>query len=236
MEIPKKRILLKLTGELFVDTNQSLTASLVNHVIDQMKQLETLYQFALVIGGGNFFRDRTHGKMLGIKSSIGHQIGMMATIMNGLILKDLLEQKNISATILCAMPAPEIGEPISQQAISDNLNEGHTLIFTGGTGNPFFTTDTNAVLRSLQIDADFIYKGTKVNGVFTADPMTNPSAKKLPTVTYREALAQKLAVMDPTAFVLAEQHNKIIRVFNIFEKDGLLKTVHDASFGSIITP
>ena len=202
----KKRILLKLTGEIFLDEEKkSLSSDGVNSLIDQMRQLRDSYQWGIVIGGGNFFRGNQHGKALGIRSSVGHQIGMLGTMMNGLMLKDLLEQKELAAELLCAMPSPEIGKPISQQSINGSLKEDKILIFTGGTGNPYFTTDTTAILRALQINADEVWKGTSVDGIYDADPRTHPDAKKLDHVTFRQAIEQRLGVMDLTAYALAEQ-------------------------------
>lgn len=232
----KKRILLKLTGELFVSSKtKQLAADAVNHLIDQVKQLQKTHQFGIVIGGGNFFRGNVHGKQLGITPSIGHQIGMLATTMNGLILKNLLEQKRVTTSLFCAIPSPEVGAPISQQAIMCALRKEHILVFTGGTGNPFFTTDTNAIVRGLQINAVEIWKGTKVDGVYNSDPATNKNAQLLKTVLYKDALQQKLRIMDSTAFALAEQHKQVIRVFNIFEENSLLKAANNTTFGSTIT-
>lgn len=232
----KKRILLKLTGEIFLNqqTNQ-LDPSFINQVIQQLVQLTPTHQFGIVMGGGNFFRGYEHGTRLGVRPTAGHQVGMLATILNGLILKDLLEQQNCKATLFCAIPTPGIGLPTSQQEIDTALEHDSILIFTGGTGNPFFTTDTNAVLRALQIEADEIWKGTNVDGVYDADPHQNPHAKLLPQLTYTTALERHLAIMDATAFVLAQQHHQTIRVFNIFTHDALLHAARDAHFGSVIT-
>ncbi len=232
----KKRILLKLTGEVFLAPNKnqpSLTT--VNAIITQLKKLSSTHQFGIVIGGGNIFRGKEHGSALGISPSIGHQIGMLGTIMNGLVFYDLLEQRNIASSLLCAIPSPEIGTPISQQTIDKALKQDCCLIFTGGTGNPFFTTDTNAVLRGLQIKADEIWKGTKVDGVYDADPRTHPEARLIKHISYDEALSKKLAIMDATALTLAAQHNCTIRVFNIFTDEPLIRAAQDEQFGSLIT-
>ncbi len=232
----KKRILLKLTGEIFLDAEKkSLSSDMVNDLIDQMRQLKNSYQWGIVIGGGNFFRGNQHGKALGIRSSVGHQIGMLGTMMNGLMLKDLLEQKELAAELLCAMPSPEIGKPISQQTINGSLKEGKILIFTGGTGNPYFTTDTTAILRALQINADEVWKGTSVGGIYDADPRTNPDAKKLDHITFRQAIEQRLGVMDLTAYAMAEQYQEPIRIFDIFTPDALIKAAQDPQFGSTIS-
>lgn len=231
----KKRILLKLTGEIFLDkNNRQLTAHTINNVIKQMKQLHNTYHFGIVVGGGNLFRGSKQGEQLGLDASVGHQIGMLATIMNGLILKDLLEQQDLSTALFCAMPSPEVGKPISQQSIAYALEKNQTLVFTGGTGNPFFTTDTNAILRALQIDANEIWKGTSIDGVYTADPRTNKDAQLIKKITYKQALNDKLGIMDPTAYALAEQYHKTVRVFDIFEKNALIRAAQEPDFGSII--
>lgn len=232
----RKKILLKLTGEIFLDREtKSLSAEAINSVIMQIKKLNHTHQFGIVVGGGNFFRGNEHGKRLGITPSVGHQIGMLATLMNGLILKDLLEQQGLHAALLCAMPAPEIGEAISQQNINHALDHDCTIIFAGGTGNPFFTTDTNAILRSLQIGAAEVWKGTSIDGVYDADPKTNPHAKRLRMVRYCDALEKKLGIMDLTAYAMAEQYDKPVRVFNIFEENALIQAAQNKEFGSIIT-
>lgn len=232
---PKKRILLKLTGEIFLSADKaSLSAHSINHLLAQIKKLSATHLFGIVIGGGNFFRGSLHGAALGMKSASGHEVGMLATMMNGLILKDLLEQQGMQTTLFCAIQCAQIGTPISQQAIDNALRANHVLIFTGGTGNPFFTTDTNAVLRSLQINADEIWKGTTVDGIYEADPRKNPQAKKLKKVSYHDALLNNLGIMDATAYALAEQHKQRIRVFNVFTPNALLHAVEDENFGSII--
>lgn len=232
----KKRILLKLTGEIFLsEDEQTLTSKFAKLLISQIKKLHASYDIGIVIGGGNFFRGSQHGKRLGICSSVGHQIGMLATMMNGLMLKDLLMQEGLSAGLFCAMPSPEIGKPISQQTINSSLQQQKILIFTGGTGNPFFTTDTNAILRALQLHADVVWKGTSVGGVYNADPALDSSAQKLETVSFQEAIDNRLKIMDLTALAMAEQHNVTIRVFDIFAPNALEKAASDPHFGSTIS-
>ena len=232
---PKKRILLKLTGEIFLNKERQLSATFVGTLMKQIKQLHETHLFGIVIGGGNFFRGSQHGTKMGIRSSVGHQIGMLGTMMNGLMLKDLIEQQEIRAELFCAMPSPAIGKPTSQQLIDTALNEGKTMIFTGGTGNPFFTTDTTAILRALQINADEIWKGTTVDGVYDKNPATHSDALLLKHVSYRKALQDKLGVMDLTAYAMAETHNQRIRIFDIFAHNALLQAAQDKEFGSLIS-
>lgn len=231
----KKRILLKITGTIFSDhQTKNLTTSIAILLTQQIKKLLSTHQFGIVIGGGNFFRGNQQGNMLGITPAVSHRIGMLSTIMNGLILKDIMEKQALAISHFCALFCPEIGITITTQNIMNALANNHTLIFTAGTGNPFFTTDTSAVLRALQMQADEIWKGTNVDGVYTADPKKHPSAQLIPILTYKQALEQQLTIMDATAFTLADHYNQRIRIFNIFTPDALYHAAHDNMFGSVI--
>lgn len=230
----KKKILLKLTGTIFLDNEQKLSVNLFKQLAQQIKKLHDTHQFGIVIGGGNFFRGNEHGKRLGLNPSMGHQIGMLATMMNGLMVKDILEQNDLGVSLFCAVPSPEVGAPITHQDIMDAVVNSRILIFTGGTGNPFFTTDTTAVLRALQMQADELWKGTRVDGIYSADPNKDTDAKLLKKVTYGQALQQNLGIMDATAFALAQSYKQKIRVFSIFGPDALLQAASSTNFGSII--
>lgn len=231
----RTKILLKITGELFFNAERSeLSNQYLMPIIQQIKQLAGTHQFGIVVGGGNFFRGSIQGKQLGLSAGVGHQIGMLATMMNGLVLKDLLNQHAMPATVFCAQYMPEIGLAMNQEAIDHALQAGHTLIFVGGTGNPYFTTDTTAILRSLQIDACAVWKGTSVDGIYTADPRKNAHATYLPKVSYEQAIIEKLGIMDSAAYALAQEHKKVIRVFNIFLENSLVNAAHNPHFGSTI--
>ncbi len=231
----KKRILLKITGTILIDQQtKELTTTFIIPLINQIKKLLPTHQFGIVIGGGNFFRGSQQGSKLGITPAVSHKIGMLSTIMNGLIIKDIMEKQMLAISHFCALYCPEIGTPITTQKIMDALNNNYTLIFTAGTGNPFFTTDTSAVLRALQMQADEIWKGTNVDGVYTADPYKNSSAQLIPFLTYKQALDQHLTVMDATAFTLADHYKQRIRIFNIFTPDALCRAAQDNTFGSTI--
>lgn len=235
MHKEKIKILLKLTGELFLDRKtHTLTADGAHNVIKQIKALEETHQFSIVIGGGNFFRGNLHGVKLGINASIGHQIGMLATMMNGLIIQDLLEQHKLPNALFCAMPSPEVGKPIAQQTLEASLEKNETLIFTGGTGNPFFTTDTNAILRALQVGAHEIWKGTHVDGIYNCDPKKNPAAYLVKKMHYAQALQDNIGIMDRTAFALAQEYKQKVRIFNIFTDSALIRAAQDTEFGSLI--
>lgn len=233
---PQKTILLKITGAVLVDeTKQSLSKDLVCSIADQIKELKDSHYFGIVIGGGNFFRGSQHGKQLDITPAVGHQVGMLATVMNGLILKDIFEKHGVTASLFCAIPSGEIGMPISQQAIDHARSKHQCMIFTGGTGNPFFTTDTTAVLRGLQIEADEVWKGTNIDGIYDADPRTNADAKKIKRLTYDQALQQGLRIMDATAYAMAREYHMPMRVFNIFSSNALIHASTNQEFGSIVT-
>ncbi len=230
----KTKILLKVTGTILSNSSGTFSADTLNELIAQIKQLHTTHQFGIVIGGGNLFRGNQQSKQLGIDASVGHHVGMLATMMNGLIIKNLLEKHGVHAELFCALACPSIGKTISHQEIQQALQEGKTIVFSGGTGSPFFTTDTNAVLRSLQISANEIWKGTDVDGVYTENPKNNVHATRIPKLTYEQAIEKQLGIMDLTAYTMAHQYKQRIRVFDIFTPSALLKAAQDSTFGSTI--
>lgn len=225
-----KTILLKLSGETFCE-NQSDT---ITSLIEQIKTITQSHRMGIVLGGGNFFRGSKNGTALGLRPTTGHTVGMVATLMNGLILQDLLLQSGVSCSLHSALPCPTIARPIRQELIDNALTCKSCVIFVGGTGNPFFTTDTNGVVRALQIGANELWKGTKVDGVYDADPEQHANAKKFDTITYKDALDKKLGVIDATALTLAEQEKLPIRVFNLFKPNALINALEKPDFGSTI--
>ena len=230
-----QRILLKLTGQIFQSTaTGQAEATLADSIVNQVKELSSTYQFGIVIGGGNLFRGSQHGKQLGISPWAAHTSGMLATLINGVILSDMLTKAKMPVTLVSALNCPEIAQPISQQIINQKLENGDCIVFAGGTGNPYFTTDTNAVLRALEIGATQVWKGTSVAGVYESDPQLNPQAKILKTVTYQQALEKHLSNMDATAYTLAQDYGLTMRVFNVFEKNALVQAARDPHFGTII--
>jgi uridylate kinase len=230
----RKKIVLKLTGELFGSAHDESDRGVLRSVIMQIKQLSASYQFSLITGGGNFFRGTVQAEKLGISTQVSHYAGMLATMMNGLILQDICRQFTLKTALFCALDAPEIGLPISPAAIAHAEQEADCLIFTGGTGNPFFTTDTNAVLRALQVQGQALWKGTKVDGVYTQDPKKHPHAQLLKQLSYKTALDQRLEIMDFCAFALAAEHKIPIRIFNIFIPNALIKASTEPNFGTVI--
>lgn len=226
-----KRILLKITGSAFTTKSHGF----ITTVINQIKRLSTTHQFGIVVGGGNFFRGDQHGKALQLTPSIGHHIGMLATMMNGLMLYDLATQAQMPTTLFCALSCSQIGTPLAPETVHDALHNNHLLIFSGGIGTPFFTTDTTAVIRGLQMGAQQVWKATSVDGIYDANPADNPQARLLKTVTYADAYNKQLAIMDKTAYTLAAEHAMPIRVFNLFAENALEQAASDIHFGSIIS-
>jgi len=232
----KKRVLLKLTGQMLSGQNGNiLDIKPVEKIRTQIKELKDSYDFAIVIGGGNILRGEQQGKKLGLSLSLGHQAGMLATMINGLILKDIFEQQDIKTQLLSSIVCPQICDSISQDNIEKAFQENKTLIFVGGTGAPFFTTDTNAIVRALQIKATQVWKGTNIDGVYSADPNKDANATAIKKINYSDAISQKLGIMDATALILAQKHRITIRVFNIFEDNALIKASQNQQFGSVIS-
>lgn len=232
----KKRVLLKLTGAAFLSENNKTTSSAtISALAQQIKKLQTDYQFGIVVGGGNFFRGEEQGNQLEVTPSVGHYVGMLATMMNGLILQDIFRQQEIQASLFSSVECPIVAQSCNPEKIELALKRKHVLIFSGGTGAPFFTTDTNAIVKALQIGASEVWKATDVDGIYDQNPMKNPGAKKIKTLNYHEAFEKNIEVMDWTAFTLAHKHQLVIRVFNIFEKDALLHAAQQTTFGSKIS-
>ncbi|HBS48111.1 TPA: UMP kinase [Candidatus Dependentiae bacterium] len=228
----KKKILLKVSGEIF---SQGSTNKPHIELINQIKKLQKNCSFAIVIGAGNLFRGPIQGKELGLSRCVGDEIGMLATILNSKILQDLLNQNNIESTILSTITCPQYTDQISQQKINDAFKANKIIIFAGGTGNPGFSTDTNGVIRSLQIEADEMWKLTKVDGIFDKDPIKHKNAKLIKSISYDEFLKKNLLVLDQTAIVFAKQNKLKIRVLNFAQKNCLEKALKDSSCGSLIS-
>jgi len=226
-------ILIKLSGEFLYGSN-GFDFERISDFSKQIKKLSKDYKIGLVIGGGNIFRASKQGKILKMNQSNADSAGMIATVINGIVLKDVLEQANVKCTLLSALSIDTIASKISQDIIDRELKNNTVIIFVSGTGNPFFTTDTNAVLRALQIGAKQVWKATKVDGIYSQDPEKNKSAKKIKTVTHDKALSLQLKITDSTALTLAYDNKIDIRVFNVFEPNALTKAAKDSNFGSTI--
>lgn len=231
----KETILIKLSGEIFCPNKISAgSLPVVHSVVAQIAQLHKRFQLGIVMGGGNYFRGERQGSQLGLTPWPAHTIGMFATVMNGIALTNLLEQQHIPTVLFSAIDCSQAGNAITPQAIRSATEAKRVLVFAGGTGNPFFTTDTNAVLRAVQMGANTIWKAGPADGIYDSDPKINPSASKLKSVSYAEALESKLQIMDMSAFAMAADHNIQIRIFSIFENNALLHAAADQQFGSLI--
>jgi uridylate kinase len=190
-------------------------------------------QIALVVGGGNIYRGASLTKV-GINRVTGDHMGMLATVMNGLALRDALRQLNLKVTVMSGFDVA-VCDPFDFRKAQDALKEGQIVIFVAGTGNPFFTTDTAATLRGIEIEADVVLKATKVDGIYTADPKKDPKATRYAQVSFAEVLDKNLQVMDTTAFVMCQAHKMPIRVFDMFKEGALQRVVAGEDEGTLVS-
>ncbi|WP_196137372.1 UMP kinase [Aliikangiella sp. G2MR2-5] len=232
----RKRILLKLSGEALMGAESfGIDPAVLDRIATEIKQLvEANIQVGVVIGGGNLFRGEKLARA-GMNRVAGDHMGMLATVMNSLAMQDALERIRVGTRVMSAVSLTGVCEDYDRRFALRFMKSGQVVIFTAGTGNPFFTTDTAACLRGIEIDADVILKATKVDGVYSEDPAKNPDAVKYDRLTYNEALEKELGIMDLTAFCLARDHNKSIRVFNMQEPGALIRAVIDENEGTLIT-
>ncbi|MGC6470562.1 MAG: UMP kinase [Flavobacteriales bacterium] len=230
-----KRILLKLSGEaLMGDKHFGIDTQKLTAYANEIKTAVDLgTQVAVVIGGGNIFRGvQVEGE--GLDRVQGDYMGMLATIINGMALQSALEKENIETRLMTAIKMEQIAEPFIRRRSIRHLQKGRVVIFGGGTGNPYFTTDTAATLRAIEIEADVILKGTRVDGIYTADPEKDKSAKKYDNISFREVYEKELNIMDMTAFTLCNENKLPIVVFDINKKDNLLKMLKGESIGTLV--
>jgi uridylate kinase len=222
---PYKRVLLKLSGEaLMGDDAYGINRATIDGMVAQVAQAQALgVELAIVIGGGNIFRGVAPGAS-GMDRATADYMGMMATVMNALALQDAMRSAGLTARVQSALKIEQVVEPYIRPKALRYLEEGKVVIFAAGTGNPFFTTDTAAALRGAEIGAEVVLKATKVDGVYSADPMKDPTATRYQTISFDEAIGRDLKVMDATAFALCRDQKLPIRVFSIF-KQGALKRV-----------
>jgi len=234
-EITYRRILLKFSGEaLMGEQNFGIDPAVLNQVATEVKEVVTAgVQVGIVIGGGNIFRGVSLAAT-GMDRVAADQMGMLATVINSLALQDAMRLQGLSASVMSAFPIHGVCEAYTHRDALAHLDNGRIVIFAAGTGNPFFTTDTAASLRGVEISADVVIKATKVDGVFSADPEKNPDAKRYTTLTYDEVIEQKLAVMDATAIVLCRDNNVPIRVFNMNKQGALMNLVKGNSEGTLV--
>ncbi len=196
--------------------------------------VSTGVQAAIVVGGGNIFRG-VSGAAAGMERASADNMGMLATVINALALQSAFERLGVPARVMSALRMDQVAEPWIRRRAIRHLDRGHIVIFAAGTGNPFFTTDTAATLRGIEISADVVLKATQVDGVYDKDPKKHPDATRYTTVTYNEALEKRLGVMDATAIALARDHNLKLRVFNLHKPGALVRAVQGQDEGTLVT-
>ena len=230
-----KRILLKLSGEaLMAGRSHGIDPRRLNDYVDEIIEVSKAgVQVAIVIGGGNIFRGIA-GVEEGIDRVKGDYMGMLATVINGLALESAFQSKNAGAKLLTAFRMEPVAEFYAKNKAIDALEKGEIVIFSGGTGNPFFTTDTASSLRAVEIDADVMLKGTRVDGVYTSDPEQDPDAEKFENLTFDEALEKNLRILDQTAFTMCRENELPIIVFNMNEKGNLKKLISGEKVGTLV--
>ena len=230
-----KRVLLKLSGEaLMGDRNYGIDPKRLADYAEEIKSIINKgIEVAIVIGGGNIFRGLA-GARNGMDRVQGDYMGMLATIINGLALQSALEETNLQTRLLTSIEMKQIAEPFIKRRAVRHLEKGRVVIFGGGTGNPYFTTDTAAVLRAIEIGADVIIKGTRVDGIYSSDPEKDIKAKKFENITFKEVMNKDLKVMDMTAFTLSEENDLPIIVFDMNKKGNLLKIVSGENIGTVV--
>jgi uridylate kinase len=232
-----KRILLKLSGESLQDENGSgIGYHRLEYYGTQIKQIHNEgIQVGIVIGGGNIFRGM-QGKHDGFDRVIGDQMGMLATVINGMAIFSMLEKMNVPVRLFSALRVEPVAEMYSPQRAKKSLEKGEVCILTAGTGNPFFTTDTAAALRGVEINADVLLKGTRVDGVYTADPEKDPEATLIEHIEFDEIYQKGLKIMDLTAFTLCKENQLPVVVFNMNTEGNLLRIIRGEAIGSFIHP
>lgn len=230
-----QRILLKLSGEALAgDADFGIDPKVLNRMALEVGQLVNIgVQVGIVVGGGNLFRGAAL-QAAGLDRVAGDHMGMLATVMNGLAMRDALERNNIKTRIMSAIPMSGVVDHYDRRAATRALQSGDVCVFVAGTGNPFFTTDTAACLRGIEINADVVLKATKVDGVYNADPFKNPEAIKYDYLTFDEVLDKKLGVMDLTAICLCRDQNMPLRVFDMNKKGALLNLICGDAEGTLI--
>src|SRR5262245_8917149 len=231
-----KRVLLKLSGEALMGDQQfGVDPAVATRIARDVGDIQSLgVEAAIVIGGGNIFRGLA-ASTKGMDRATADYMGMLATVINGLALQDALEQHGVHTRVVTAIEMRAVAEPFIRRRAIRHLEKGRVVIFAAGTGNPYFTTDTAAALRAMEIKADAIVKGTKVNGIYTADPMLDPGATKYETISYLRVLEQQLRVMDTTAISLCMDNKLPIVVFNVREAGNIRRVVLGEPIGTTVS-
>ena len=230
-----KRVLLKLSGEaLMGDDAFGINRATIERMVAEIKEVvDTGVEMAVVIGGGNIFRGMAGGAA-GMDRATADYMGMLATIMNALALQDAMKHAGLEARVQSALRIDQVVEPYIRPRAMRHLSEGKIVIFAAGTGNPFFTTDTAAALRGVEIGAEVVLKATKVDGIYTADPKKDPNATRYSDISFDEAISKNLGVMDATAFALCRDQKMTIKVFSIFKEGALKRIVQGDDEGTLV--
>lgn len=232
-----KRVVLKLSGEaLQGKMPHGIDFEVLSSLADQISEVHKMgVEVALVLGGGNIFRGESGSKRFRIERSVGDYMGMLATVINGLAFQDVIEKKGIATRVMTAIDMHQIGEPYIRRRAIRHLENGRIVIFVSGTGNPYFTTDTAAALRAMEIGADAILKATKVDGVYTADPLKDKTARKFTELKYLDVLKQGLKVMDATAISLCMDNRLPIVVFDLTKQGNIKKIIMGEKIGTTVS-
>ncbi|TVQ89767.1 MAG: UMP kinase [Chromatiaceae bacterium] len=238
--LPYRRMLLKLSGEALLGSRsgvqETIDPVLLARLADEIRATAaTGVQLALVIGGGNIFRGAALAAR-GMDRVTGDYMGMLATIMNALVMQDALERVGVATRVMSALKVNALCEDFIRRRALRHLEKGRVTIFAAGTGNPFFTTDSAASLRAVEIEADLLVKATKVDGVYSDDPVTNPAARLYKRLTYDQAISERLRVMDTTALILCRDNGIPLRVMNIYEPGALIRVAAGEDIGSLVEP
>ena len=230
------RILVKLSGEALLGAaDYGIDPAVLKRIASDVGEVQALgVQIAIVIGGGNLFRGAGLARA-GMDRVTADQMGMLATVMNALALQDALEQQGLQARVMSAIRINEVCEDFIRRRAMRHLEKGRTVVFAAGTGNPFFTTDTAASLRAIEIEAQLLLKATKVSGIYSADPLKNPAAQHYPRLTYDRVLDERLDVMDATAIVMCRDYHMPLRVFNLGIPGELLRIISGEDVGTLVT-
>lgn len=231
-----RRILLKLSGEALAGGEGSgINPEIVSSIAREIRDVHSLgVEIAVVIGGGNFFRG-SMGERLGISRIVGDHMGMLATVMNALAVQNELEKLNVQARVMTALEMMEVAEPYIIQKAESHLKNGWVVLASGGTGHPFFTTDTAASLRAIELGADLLLKATKVDGVYSSDPVEDKNAERYKNISFMDVITKQLKVMDLTAISLCMDNNLPIIVFNLFNKGSLKRILSGEEIGTYIS-
>lgn len=231
-----RRVLLKLSGEALAgDRGFGIEPSVVDRLTDEIRSIAGMgIQLGVVIGGGNIVRGAIASRQ-GMDRVQADYMGMLATVINALAIQDLLEAKGVQTRVMTAIRMEEIAEPYIRRRAMRHMEKGMVVIFAGGTGNPYFSTDTAAVLRAIEMESDVVIKATKVQGVFTSDPKLDPNARFLPTITFQEVMARELGVMDAAAVSLCKENGLPIIVLNLQERGAVAAAIRGEHVGTLVS-